>query len=91
MKANENEILTIAGTRVRVVYSDNNNECCCNCLWDNKCLEAPERPAIYCRRYDKDGKYAYFVPADDTEAAPGAPLAFEHRILGRADISSCCD
>ena len=29
--------------------------------------------------------------AENTEAAPGAPIAFEHRILGRADISSCCD
>ena len=28
---------------------------------------------------------------EKAEAAPGAPIAFEHRILGRADISSCCD
>ena len=28
---------------------------------------------------------------ENAEAAPGAPIAFEHRILGRADISSCCD
>ena len=28
---------------------------------------------------------------ESAEAAPGAPIAFEHRILGRADISSCCD
>ena len=28
---------------------------------------------------------------ENTEAAPGAPISFEHRILGRADISSCCD
>ena len=26
------------------------------------------------------------IPSND-----GAPIAFEHRILGRVDISSCCD
>lgn len=26
-----------------------------------------------------------------TPSNEGAPVAFEHRILGRADISSCCD
>ena len=29
--------------------------------------------------------------AENTEDDPGAPIAFEHRILGRVDVSSCCD
>ena len=38
----------------------------------------------------KTGDKVYII-TENTEAAPGAPIAFEHRILGRADITSCCD
>lgn len=70
MSNETNEILTIAGKKVAVRYSNNTKDCCCRCPFssdDEVCTALDEQYVIPCRKYDKDGKYAYFVPAEESE------------------------
>ena len=97
-----NKIITIAGKRVRVAYcADDVADCCEKCCFcnDGECDGIGEDDRWPCERFDLET--AYFVPAEEIEGTPqkvtlipsndGAPIAFEHRILGRVDVSSCCD
>ena len=74
MKANDNEILTIAGKRVRVEYTDGISECCQKCCFndDNECIKiALHSGSLPCKKFDFST--AYFVEAEQPEEAPARP------------------
>ena len=65
-----NEILTIAGKRVRVVYDERNNYSCDGCCFakEHSCQGLLETGKWPCEKYGVSS--AYFVPAEEIANKP---------------------
>ena len=94
--SNENEILTIAGTRVEVRYESDYYEACDKCCFHNIFVRCNVRTLCNgcpCEKYhdEKNSRFAYFVPAekDDKEFCKDNCKGFQE--TGRCFADGECD